>query len=195
MDIKKRGIVIITLLFVFLSFNSIVQGSALEESLSSEIDQTDLAIEQALANFGNETSGTKGEIIKLMDYDREIDLQKEKLEEYKIDFENTRTSESLTEEQKDNDYDAILLDVEALQDNIPITMNMIEVIFDNYIDYTDIPDPREFKSDIKEPENYKIEIYEAQSLISVKGDAKLVSVKYLSGNEDNFRFIKKTIRA
>ncbi len=195
MDIKKRGIVIITLLFIFLSFNAIGQEISSEESLSSEIDKTDLAIEQALERFGNETSATKKEIIKLMDYNREIDRQKSKLEEYKTDFENVKTSETLTEEQKDNGYDEILLDVEAIQDNLPISMNMIKVIFDNYIDYRDIPDPTKFKSDIRSLESYKIAIYEAQNLISVKGDAKLVSVRYLSGNEDNFRFIKKTIIA
>jgi len=194
MNIKKRGM-IFTIVFFFIILSLCVSGNnqtSSEEDLDSEISQTEYSIDSTLEKFESET-GAKKEIIQLKDYTEEINKQKSDLEGYKEEFEDIQTSETLTEEQKDGKYEELLYQIEALQDKVPITISLMEFFFDNYVDYSDIPDPTKFKSDIKEPRNYKIAIYEAQDLITVKGEAKSVNVMYLSGNEENFRLVKKTI--
>lgn len=141
-----------------------------------------------LIDFENKL-GTAAEIVKdamnIFGLNTKIENATSLLTQYELDYSSAF---SLTEAEKETTFMGVQSDLLALRDTLPKGINVEGLTFVSGINYfDDIPDA--ITTDI----NYKKALFEFQQNVEVQGYGYSVAVKYISGRDDNFVLIKKSI--
>lgn len=107
---------------------------------------------------------------------------------------NSISNSTTGEIEKEQQYRKIRNELIDLQDKVPADVQMDVLVFDNYIDYRDIPTPKELNlQDIKNPDKFKEAVYKSRNDFKIESNVYDINIKFASKKEEKARLVKKTI--
>ncbi len=110
-----------------------------------------------------------------------------------IKVSNIKSSD-LSSDQREEEFKLIIAQIQEIQDKLPAIIQVKgSLISTQNIDYSQIIDPRTIEPGVNDIEKAKLSIYNLLNQHTIQMDAKLVRVRYVSGREDNFVLVKKSI--
>ncbi len=110
-----------------------------------------------------------------------------------IRISNIRSSD-LSLEQKEEEYKPIITQIKDIQDTIPsVIVPKSSLTSTQSLDFSSIPNPKTIEQSIQDIDAAKLAIYSLLSQHTIKMEARLVDIRYISGKEQSIVLIKKSI--
>lgn len=107
---------------------------------------------------------------------------------------NSLSNSTMDEIEKEQQYRKIRNELIELQDKVPSDVQMNVLVFDSYIDYRDIPTPKELNlQDIKNQDKFKENVYKSRNDFKIESNVYDIKIKFASNKEEKARLVKKTI--
>lgn len=163
------------------------------KTLSEAIELTEQTLDRSQQYFTTYSNELIKNIYNSQGYKDKTDQAIKEIEIIKTQYESVVGDITLSTEEKETQLQGLAQKLYDLHSKIPTDIVYEEIVFDQYVDYLDIPDPKYFKSDILEPTNYKIAIVEYQDRLDVDSTGLRLTIHYYSGNKESFRAVNKKI--